>query len=72
MNSGFWDLPWHVYELGRLEVLDLDAERLDTDRLQRVAKAMSIQQHLDEWLRSKRRYDEDPDVIENASNHLKA
>ena len=37
-----------------------------------VANAMSIEQHLDEWLRSKRRYDEDPDVIENASRHLKA
>ena len=52
--------------------LDLEAERLDTDRLQRVANAMSIEQHLDEWLRSKRRYDDDPDVIENASRHLKA
>ena len=105
----FRALPWHVYELVSLEVLDwrdsrfahpratpekalcdwlylaasprspvrpppldLDAERLDTDRLQRVAIAMSIQQHLDGWLRSKRRYDEDPDVIENASNHLEA
>ena len=105
----FRALPWHVYELDTLDVLDwrdsrfahpratpekalcdwlylaasprssmhpppldLEAERLDADRLQRVAGAMSIQEHLDEWLRSKRIYDCDPEVIENASIHLKA
>ncbi len=51
--------------------LDLEAARLDSDRLQRVASAMAIQQHLDEWLRCKRKYDDDPEVIENASIHLK-
>ena len=51
--------------------LDLEFERLDADRLRRVATAMSIQKHLDAWIQSKRRYDEDPDVIENASMQVK-
>ncbi len=47
--------------------LDLEVELLDADRLQRVAKALSIQPHLDAWLESKRRYDGDPDVMANES-----
>lgn len=52
--------------------LDLEAERLDADRLQRVAMAMSIEKHLEAWLQSKRTYDGDPEVIENASTRIKA
>ncbi|MCY7304818.1 MAG: hypothetical protein LH632_01465 [Rhodoferax sp.] len=55
----------------RAPPLDLQAGRLDADRLQRVAMAMSIKEHLNTWFHSKRRYDRDPDVIENASMHTK-
>lgn len=51
--------------------LDLEVERLNAGRLRRVATAMSIQEHLDTWMQSKRRYDGDPEVIENASMHAK-
>lgn len=51
--------------------LDMEAERLDEKRLWRVATAMSIQRHLETWTQSKRRYDADPDVIENASMRTK-
>jgi len=52
--------------------LDLELERLDPARLQRLADAMAISRHLDSWLAAKRRYDDDPDVIENASISAKA
>jgi hypothetical protein len=51
--------------------LDLEIERRDADCLQRVARAMPNQQHLDQWLRSKRSYAGDPGVIENAPMHVK-
>jgi len=47
--------------------LDLELERLDQARLHRLADAMGISQPLDCWLEAKSRYDDDPDVIENAS-----
>ncbi len=56
----------------RAPPLDLEAERLDADRLQRVAAAMSIEKHLNAWLQSKKTYDGDPDVMENASMRIKA
>ncbi len=52
--------------------LDLEIDRLDAERLQRVAVAMSIQPQLKGWLQSKRRYDRDPDVVANAPAHRKA
>ena len=51
--------------------LDLESGRLDAERLRRVARAMSIQQHLHSWLQSKRRYNGDSEVIANASLRIK-
>lgn len=42
--------------------------RLKKARLQRLAKAMSLQSHLKTYLKSKLEYDEDPEV--NANNSL--
>ena len=52
--------------------LDLELKLLNGARLRRVARAMGIQAHLASWLASKNAYDDDPDVMENASSRLKA
>jgi hypothetical protein len=46
---------------------DIDADRLKKARLQRLAKAMNLQSHLKTYLKSKRKYDDDPEVKANDS-----
>ncbi|MEY4562167.1 MAG: hypothetical protein RLZZ618_1444 [Pseudomonadota bacterium] len=52
--------------------LDLELDRLNFDRLHRLALAMSISSHLNAWVAAKRQYDNDPEVMENASMKTKA
>jgi len=46
---------------------DIDADRLKKARLQRLAKAMSLQSQLKPYLKSKRKYDDDPEAKANNS-----
>jgi hypothetical protein len=45
---------------------DIDADRLKRVRLQRLAKAMSLESQLKTYLEGKRKYDADPEVEANA------
>ena len=47
---------------------DIDADRLKKARLQRLAKAMSLQSQLKAYLESKKKYDEHPEVEANDSS----
>lgn len=47
--------------------LDIDAKRLDTPRLGRLAKAMRLTAQLKIYLERKRHHDKDPEVLANAS-----
>jgi hypothetical protein len=51
--------------------LDLELARLQSDRLDRVAKAMKIEPLLATWLAAKERYDQDPETAENESSRMK-
>lgn len=50
--------------------LDLEVERLDKRRLQRLARSMNLTEELKEWQSRKRKYDTDPDVRENNAQDL--
>lgn len=50
--------------------LDLELERLDKRRLQRLARSMSLSEEIKEWQSRKRTYDADPDVRENTAKNL--
>jgi len=46
---------------------DIDADRLKKARLQRLAKAMSLESQLKAYLETKKKYDEHPEVEANDS-----
>jgi hypothetical protein len=50
--------------------LDLELERLDKRRLQRLARSMNLTEELKKWQSQKRSYDADPDVRENSVKGL--
>jgi hypothetical protein len=50
--------------------LDVEVERLDGARLNRLARSMGLTQELNAWRARKRKYAADPDVQENNSKDL--
>jgi hypothetical protein len=59
--------PWSIRTVPKISgpLFDVDASRLKKARLQRLAKAMSLQSKLKTYLESKGNYDEDPEVKAN-------
>jgi len=64
-------LDWIYLGASRTKIagppFDIDAGRLNKARLERLAKAMSIETPLGMYLEGKRKYDEDPEVEANDS-----